>query len=81
DLGLLLFAGAEPSPEAEALSSRFRTAWTAFATTGDPGWPSYDTERRQVQIFDADPRVTACPEEISRRLWQDHTFAALPLIG
>ncbi|MFD5631879.1 carboxylesterase/lipase family protein [Streptomyces sp. NPDC127072] len=81
DLGLLLFAGAEPSPEAEALSSRFRTAWTAFATTGDPGWPSYDTERRQVQILDTDPRVTACPEEISRRLWQDHTFAALPLIG
>jgi para-nitrobenzyl esterase len=81
DLGLLLFAGAAPAPEAEALSSRFRTAWTAFATTGDPGWPSYDTERRPVQVLDANPQVTAYPEETSRRLWQDHTFTALPLIS
>lgn len=81
DLGQLLFAGSAPSPEAEALSSRFRTAWTAFARTGDPGWPSYDTERRLVQVLDADAQVTAYPEETSRHLWQDHTFAALPLIG
>jgi para-nitrobenzyl esterase len=80
DLGSLLFAGSEPSPEAEALSSRFRAAWTAFARTGDPGWPSYDTERRLVQVLDADPQVTSYPEEASRRLWQDHTFPVLPLI-
>jgi para-nitrobenzyl esterase len=80
DLGSLLFAGSEPSPEAEALSSRFRAAWTAFATTGDPGWPFYDTARRLVQVLDADPQVTSYPEEASRRLWQDHTFPVLPLI-
>jgi para-nitrobenzyl esterase len=80
DLGSLLFAGTETSPEAEALSSRFRAAWTAFATTGDPGWPPYDTERRLVQVLDANPQVTPYPEETSCRLWQDHTFAALPLI-
>ncbi|MFE5396319.1 carboxylesterase/lipase family protein [Streptomyces sp. NPDC056568] len=80
DLGLLLFAGAEPSSEALALSSRFRSAWTAFARTGDPGWPAYDTERRLVQVLDAEPAVVPYPEETSRRLWEGHEFAALPLV-
>ncbi len=80
DLGSLLFAGTEPSPEAEALSSRFRASWTAFARTGDPGWPTYDTERRLVQVLDAAPEVIPYPEETSRRLWERHTFPALPLI-
>ncbi|TLS48137.1 carboxylesterase family protein [Streptomyces montanus] len=71
--------GPEPSSEARALSARFRSAWTAFAATGDPGWPAYDNRRRTVQVFDADPRVTPYPEETSRSLWQDHTFGALPL--
>jgi para-nitrobenzyl esterase len=79
-LGPLLL-GPEPSAETEALASRMRTAWTAFATTGDPGWPAYDTERRLVQVFDAEPVVTSYPEETSRRLWQDHSFSPLPLLG
>ncbi|MFF9047043.1 carboxylesterase/lipase family protein [Streptomyces parvulus] len=81
DLGLLVFAGAEPSPEALALSSRFRSSWTAFARTGDPGWPAYDTERRLVQVLDAEPVVAPYPEETSRRLWEGHEFPALPLVG
>ncbi len=81
DLGLLLFEGAEPSAEARALSSRFRSSWTAFARTGDPGWPAYDTERRLVQVLDAEPVVAPYPEEASRRLWESHEFAALPLLG
>jgi para-nitrobenzyl esterase len=72
--------GPEPSAEAKALSAHFRTAWTAFATTGDPGWPSYDPRQRLVRVFDAEPAVTAYPEEVSRRLWQDHRFQALPLL-
>jgi para-nitrobenzyl esterase len=79
DLGALLFAGTEPSAEALALSSRFRSSWTAFARTGDPGWPAYDDERL-VQVLDAEPVVTACPEETSRRLWEGHEFRALPLL-
>ncbi|MEU0070559.1 carboxylesterase family protein [Streptomyces sp. NPDC006332] len=80
DLGLLLFAG-EVSEEAEALSARFRQSWTAFARTGDPGWPAYDSEARLVQVLDAQPQVRAYPEETSRRLWEDYEFAALPLLG
>ncbi|EST24802.1 carboxylesterase/lipase family protein [Streptomyces roseochromogenus] len=76
-----LLIGEHPSPEAEALSARIRTAWTAFAADGDPGWPAYDIERRLVQLFDTRPAVTAYPEETSRQLWQDHTFPPLPLAG
>ncbi|MDT3439435.1 carboxylesterase family protein [Pseudofrankia sp. BMG5.37] len=77
-LGPLLL-GPEPSDEARTLAARIRGAWTAFATTGDPGWPTYDPERRLTQIFDANPTVTAYPEETSRRLWRNHIFATLPL--
>ncbi|MFD4569027.1 carboxylesterase/lipase family protein [Streptomyces sp. NPDC058467] len=73
--------GEEPSPEAAALSTRMRAAWTAFADHGDPGWPAYDTEQRLVQLFDTRPAVIPYPEETSRRIWQDHTFPVLPLIG
>ena len=32
-------------------------------------------------IFDTEPAVVADPEQRSRLIWQDHDFAALPLIG
>ncbi|MFH8976021.1 carboxylesterase/lipase family protein [Streptomyces sp. NPDC017890] len=80
DLGPLLFEGAEPSPEALALSSCFRASWTSFARTGDPGWPAYDTQRRLVRVLDAEPVVVPYPGEASRRLWEGYEFAALPLL-
>ncbi|WP_327588410.1 hypothetical protein [Nonomuraea sp. NBC_00507] len=43
-----MLLGPEPSPEAQTLSARFRTVWTAFAATGDPGWPPYDPQRGVV---------------------------------
>ncbi|MDX3071115.1 carboxylesterase/lipase family protein [Streptomyces sp. MI02-7b] len=73
--------GETPSPEAEALSTRMRTAWTSFATHGDPGWPAYDTGQRLVQVFDTRSAVTPYPEEASRLIWHDHAFPALPLLG
>lgn len=72
--------GDSASAEAEALSADMRTAWTAFAHHGDPGWPAYDTGQRRVRLFDTHPTVTAYPEDASRLIWQDHTFAALPLV-
>ena len=77
-LGAMLI-GPAPTPGTEALSARFRSAWTTFATTGDPGWPAYDNERRLVRLLDAEPTVAAYPEEASRRLWERHTFAPLGL--
>jgi para-nitrobenzyl esterase len=57
-----------------------RAASTAFSGCGDPGWPAYDAEQRLTQLFDARSAVVAYPEEVSRRIWQDHTFSAMPLI-
>jgi para-nitrobenzyl esterase len=69
--------GPAPVPAAGELSAQFRTAWTRFAATGDPGWPAYDPQQRLTRIFDLPPAVAAYPEETSRRLWQDH-FPPLP---
>ncbi|MFF7314839.1 carboxylesterase family protein [Streptomyces sp. NPDC008137] len=80
DLGLLTFGGGEPPAEALALSARFRASWTAFAWSGDPGWPAYDEQERLVQVLDAEPVVGAYPEETSRRLWEGYGFPALPLL-
>ncbi|MEU1046033.1 carboxylesterase family protein [Streptomyces sp. NPDC005897] len=81
DLALLQFGDAEPSQEALALSSGFRAAWTAFARTGDPGWPAYDTRQRLVRVLDTESTVAPYPEETSRRLWEGYEFAPLPLVG
>ncbi len=60
----------EPTPEAHSLSEQMRTAWTAFATTGSPGWAAYDTG--STRIFDRDPAVTAYPETVSAEIWRNH---------
>ncbi|MCK2222038.1 carboxylesterase family protein (plasmid) [Actinomadura sp. ATCC 31491] len=76
--GLLL--GPEASPAAAGLSARVRAAWTAFAATGDPGWPAYEPGDRHTWIIDAEPRVAPYPEEPSRALWAGHAFDPLPLL-
>jgi para-nitrobenzyl esterase len=57
-----------------------RSAWTSFATTGDPGWPAYDVDARRTWIIDSHPRVAAYPEETSRRLWSDESIAPVDLV-
>lgn len=76
-----MLIGDPQSAEAIDLSAQFRTAWTAFAAHGDPGWPAYDVDRRLTRLFDAPSTVTAYPEEASRLLWRKHEFAALEPIG
>ncbi len=44
-------------------------AWVAFATTGDPGWPSYDLDLRPVQVFGTPTAVTPDPRGEQRRVW------------
>src|SRR4051812_42328469 len=65
--------------EAEIVSAQMRGAWTKFATDGEPGWPAYDRENRLTRVFDTEPTVVPYPEEVSRRIWQDHIFSVLPL--
>ncbi|MEV8607264.1 hypothetical protein AB0383_04770 [Amycolatopsis sp. NPDC051373] len=74
-----LLLGAEPPAETEVVARHFVTAWAAFAHTGDPGRPAYDTRRRAVAVFDTDLTTTSYPEDASRALWAGHAFAPLPL--
>ncbi len=59
----------DPTPEAAAMSAQLRTAWIAFATVGDPGWPTFDTGA--TRLFDVEPTVAAYPEQVSAQIWSD----------
>lgn len=55
------------------------TACTDFASTGDPGWPAFDSEHRLTEVLGAPSAVSAYPEEKSRVLWQHREFPLPPL--
>ncbi|MFB1043804.1 carboxylesterase/lipase family protein [Streptomyces chrestomyceticus] len=80
EIGELLL-GKEPSPEATALSAAMMAAWTDFAGTGTPGWAPYRPEDRLTRVFNAESATVPYPEEISRRIWADWSFAALEPTG
>ncbi|MCZ4509536.1 hypothetical protein O3Q52_15285 [Streptomyces sp. ActVer] len=62
-----------------ALSQWVRSAWAAFATTGNPGRPECGTEQRLTRRIDTDPGGTPYPAETTLRIWTDHAFNSLPL--
>ncbi|WP_217166508.1 carboxylesterase/lipase family protein [Streptomyces sp. AC512_CC834] len=51
------------------LAQRMHTAWTSFARTGDPGWDTYDTERRATMRIAQDWTLTHDPRAAERRAW------------
>ena len=73
--------GDPPPREAAALSTRVRAAWTAFAGTGDPGWPAYDPGERHTWVIDTEPAVRPYPQEVSRQVWADHVLTPVGLAG
>ena len=46
------------------------TAWVAFATDSDPGWPRYDLRRRATMRFDVASEVVDDPRSGERELWK-----------
>ncbi|MCP3818499.1 carboxylesterase family protein [Streptomyces sp. A3M-1-3] len=55
------------------LSRRLRDSWISFATTGDPGWPQFTTERPLVRIWDTEPSVAEDPLGASRGIWRSRS--------
>ena len=59
-----------------ALGRAMRSAWAAFATTGDPScellgvWPRYDAAQRWTMVLDEEPRPVADPRVVERGWWQ-----------
>ena len=58
--------GADPPQE---LARTMHAAWVAFAGTGDPGWPAYDTDHRRTCRFDSTCSVVDDPRAWERALW------------
>ncbi|MEJ3655374.1 carboxylesterase family protein [Actinomycetes bacterium KLBMP 9759] len=56
-----------PNPPDE-LADAMRTAWVAFAASGDPGWPRYGSERA-VRTFGETPDTVLDPRADLRELW------------
>ena len=78
DFGPLLLGDPVPGP-ALALGERMRADWTAFAAGQLTGWPAYEPGGRPTRVYD-DPVTTGpYPEEVSRQLWDGHSFGVLDL--
>jgi carboxylesterase 2/para-nitrobenzyl esterase len=58
-----------PNPP-RVLADTMHAAWVAFATTGNPGWPKYDLNRRATMRFDVTTAVVDDPLAKQRTLWQ-----------
>jgi len=59
--------GGEPPRQ---LARAMQAAWTAFAATGDPGWPRYEPGRRTTMRFDAESGPVEDPGREERLLWE-----------
>jgi len=53
----------------QALADTMHAAWVAFATSGNPGWPRYDLERRAAMRFDIASAVVDDPLALERTVW------------
>lgn len=53
------FVGRGDDPQ--IVADQMSDAWLAFAQTGDPGWPAYETARRMTKLFDVESRVVEDP--------------------
>jgi para-nitrobenzyl esterase len=68
------FIGADQG--AEALGQGMRSAWAAFARSGDPTtaelgpWPSYDLNQRTTMILDANSSLASDPLQEERSMWR-----------
>ena len=52
-----------------ALAETMHAEWIAFARTGDPGFPAYDTARRATRWYATDCTVVDDPMPAQRELW------------
>jgi para-nitrobenzyl esterase len=60
-----------PNPP-QQIADTMHSAWVAFATTGDPGWPPYDAATRSTMRFDTNSKVIEDPQARERALWDGH---------
>jgi para-nitrobenzyl esterase len=65
-IGTAPLMGMDPPQQ---LADTMHAAWVAFATTGDPSWPTYDLSHRATVRFDTTSEVVDDPRSAERALW------------
>ena len=65
-----LFGGLVGPEPPQELARTMHTAWVAFATNGDPGWPAYELDRRATMRFDLSSTVVEDPRHWERDFWE-----------
>ena len=53
----------------QEVATAMHAAWVAYATTGDPGWPPYDTTTRATMRVGLDAQVVHDPRPEQRGAW------------
>jgi para-nitrobenzyl esterase len=56
-------------PDADRLAVEMQDAWLAFARSGDPGWPAYDTEKRMTRRLGRSSDLESDPQGAERAFW------------
>jgi para-nitrobenzyl esterase len=77
-LGTALYRTTTAAP---AVAHEMSSAWRAFATNGEPGWPAYNADQQLTRIFDAQSRTMRYPEQASQQIWADYPFDPFTLHG
>jgi para-nitrobenzyl esterase len=54
--------------QAQRVADAMSAAWVAFARSGNPGWPVYDTKTRQTMVFNVSSKLVADPDGDERQL-------------
>ncbi len=75
DIGLSFGTSPDMTPSRAAMSRTVMDAFVRFARTGNPGWPTYDLNKRQTMVFDTTSRVVSNP-----RRWERELFARVPYV-
>ncbi len=65
--GYEAMAGTNPPQQ---LANAMHSAWVAFASSGNPGWPQYNLMQRATMRFDSTSQVVDDPRSEERRLWE-----------
>jgi para-nitrobenzyl esterase len=60
-----------PNPP-QALATEMHDTWIRFATTGDPGWPVYETDTRPTMVFDTPSHLVSDAAGAVREAWVGH---------
>ena len=55
--------------DADRLAVEMQDAWLAFARSGDPGWPAYDTVKRATRRLGRNGDLDWDPQGAERAFW------------